>query len=274
MLCYKNGGLTREVIRDQYTDGSWETFNSHVDARPAGNAGLLGFYFTLKEIIPDGVQGNYFFNHTGDDQDKIERLSEDAFPPEAHARAVLESQLLSIRSRLVSILPSDTTPTSDSEASSSEGSTSSNPVPPRAATSLKRCIVTGGASTNPIIRQTIADILDLPVYVAGDSGGSAASGGCLLAKYAWWRRSKLRVKPRPALGLLSRVNVAVGGSVGGGKKGGVAVDEAKYTFEEMRSRVGGLKVDKVAEPRAESRVTYEKLLEHYRKCEDMVVQGV
>jgi len=234
MLCIKNGGLTRELIRDKYSSGSWSVFNNQVLSRPPGNSGRLGYYFTLREIIPDGAIGDHFFV---DGQRVIADDTEGSvFPPSAHARAVLESQLLSIRSRLASILPS------------SEGPSSRD---------LKRCIVTGGSSVNPLIQQMVADVLGLPVYVAPSGGGSAASGGALLAKFAWW-------KARRHQDVLSGPDCTVGDDP----------EAVGSTFEDMRKASGGLVVEKVAEPDRDKEKVYEDLIDTFRKCEDMVVRSL
>ncbi len=52
MLCYKNGSLAREAVRDAVAGGSWSTFNSLLAAGPAGNGGALGFFHYLPEITP------------------------------------------------------------------------------------------------------------------------------------------------------------------------------------------------------------------------------
>lgn len=235
MLCIKNGGLTRELIRNKYSSGSWSVFNDQVLSRPPGNSGRLGYYFTLREIIPDGAIGDHFFV---DGRRVIPNDTEgSAFPPSAHARAVLESQLLSIRSRLASILPS-------SETSSSRD--------------LKRCIVTGGSSVNPLIQQMVADVLGLPVYVTPSGGGSAARGGALLAKFAWWKARRHQ-------------------DVLGGSDCTVADDDLEAvgsTFEDMRKASGGLVVEKVAEPDRDKEKVYKDLLDTFRKCEDMVVRSL
>jgi xylulokinase len=202
MLCYKNGGLTRENVRDRFSSKSWDTFNEQVKSTPVGNNGYTAFYFALPEIIPDGVKGEFFFRSD-------EKVDSTDFPPEAHARAILESQLLSIESRVLSILPSSSH-------------------------ALHRCIVTGGSSANPIILQLVADIFDLPVYVASTSA-SATIGGALLAKYAWWK-------------------------AGGGKG----------TFEDMRGTEK--RVVEVAKPNEEHVRVYQDMIESYRKHEDKVVE--
>lgn len=158
MLCYKNGALAREQVRDRYGGGHWTQFNELVKSSPAGNGGHFGFYFPLPEIIPPGVRGDFLFSLTEDQE--IVQINEDDFPPSAHPRAILESQFLSIRSRVAAIMPENSPP-------------------------LQRLILSGGSSANHIIRQLAADIFGMDVYVAGQEG--AAEGGALLARYAWWR---------------------------------------------------------------------------------------
>ncbi|KAF9515738.1 hypothetical protein BS47DRAFT_1341664 [Hydnum rufescens UP504] len=245
MLCIKNGGLTREVIRDKYSSGSWSVFNDQVLSRPPGNSGCLGFYFTLREIIPTGVVGDHCFV---DSQRVIPGDTEDsAFPPSAHARAVLESQLLSIRSRLASILPPS------SEDSSSR--------------SLKRCVITGGSSVNPLIQQMVADILGLPTYVAPSGAGSAASGGALLAKFAWWKVQRHDDDDDDVLDTLDH-------APGTDRTIADRLQETGSTFEDMRKESGGLVIVKVAEPDRDNERVYEGMIDTFRKCEDMIVRSL
>ncbi|KAF8659819.1 hypothetical protein AX16_001704 [Volvariella volvacea WC 439] len=160
MLCYKNGALVREQIRDVYAEKSWDRFNELVEASPAGNSGALGFYFPLPEIIPPGVKGEYYF--TTDESGGVSRVEK--IPDEAHPRAILESQFLSILSRVEAILPAH------------------HPH-------LKSLIITGGSSANHTIRQLAADVFDMKVYVSSTKE-AAGLGGAILAKYAWWRTAK------------------------------------------------------------------------------------
>ncbi|OSX63987.1 hypothetical protein POSPLADRAFT_1136748 [Postia placenta MAD-698-R-SB12] len=162
MLCYKNGALAREQVRDRYASGHWTHFNELVEEQPVGNTGYMGFYFPLPEIIPPNVQGNFFFHAASSDVSPpvIKSVSDDEMPSSAHPRAILESQFLSIRSRITAILPEDAPP-------------------------LQRLVLSGGSSANPVIRQLAADVFGMRVYVAGKEG--AAEGGAQLARYAWWR---------------------------------------------------------------------------------------
>jgi xylulokinase len=153
MLCYKNGALAREYVRDHYASKDWSTFNSFVENTPAGNDGYIGFYFPLYEIIPQNVVGDYFFLNG--------HLITSIQDTKYHPRAILESQLLSIKSRIMSILPRDSRP-------------------------LKRLLLTGGSSANEAIQQMVSDVLNLEVYTAESMEGSSV-GGALLAMYAWWK---------------------------------------------------------------------------------------
>ncbi|KAI0046224.1 actin-like ATPase domain-containing protein [Auriscalpium vulgare] len=159
MLCYKNGALAREHVRDRYADKDWAKFNELVEQTPPGNNGRWGLYFTRTEIIPPHVKGEFHFTV----EDGIAQpLAADAFPESAHPRAILEAQFLSIRSRLAAILPAHAPP-------------------------LHRLVLTGGSSANPVIRQLAADLFGMPAYVAEETKEAAGTGGALLAKFAWWR---------------------------------------------------------------------------------------
>ncbi|KAF9461219.1 hypothetical protein BDZ94DRAFT_1372617 [Collybia nuda] len=158
MLCYKNGALAREQVRDRYAGGDWTRFNQLVEQAPAGNNGYLGLYFPLPEIIPPNIVGEYFFRGA---KDGGTPLLVDNIPLEAHPRAILESQFLSIRSRITAILPRDSPP-------------------------LQRLVATGGSSANQTIRQLAADIFGMKVYIP-TTKEAAGMGGALLAKFAWWR---------------------------------------------------------------------------------------
>ncbi|KAL7976449.1 hypothetical protein Chor_008398, partial [Crotalus horridus] len=55
LLCYKNGSLMREKIRDEFALGSWEEFSAVLESTAAGNGGKVGFYFDVREITPEAV---------------------------------------------------------------------------------------------------------------------------------------------------------------------------------------------------------------------------
>ncbi|THH32532.1 hypothetical protein EUX98_g1660 [Antrodiella citrinella] len=208
MLCYKNGALARDQVRNKYANADWAKFNELVEQTPTGNNGLLGYYFSLPEIIPPNVVGNFYFSTSP----SIRAVPESEVSAAAHPRAVLESQFLSIRSRIQAVLPANSPP-------------------------LQRLVLSGGSSSNPIIRQLAADVFGMRVFVAGQEG--AAEGGAQLARFAWWRE----------------------------ENGG------RGTFEEMRAFDGEEERMKcVAEPKEDNVRVYAGLVDAYRECEERVVE--
>ncbi|GMT18661.1 hypothetical protein PFISCL1PPCAC_9958, partial [Pristionchus fissidentatus] len=89
LICYKNGSLTRERIREG-CGLTWTTVSSTLAETPVGNDGAIGIYFDMDEIEPRVRAGNYRWNEKGD------RV--DSFPFSREMRAVLESQCLHLRS--------------------------------------------------------------------------------------------------------------------------------------------------------------------------------
>jgi len=161
MLCYKNGALAREQIRDRYADRDWSKYNTLVDGETAGCHGYMGLYFPLPEIIPDGVKGEFYFR-TNQSGAPIQ-IGENEVPGTCQPRMILESQFLSIRSRIAAILPPEAPP-------------------------LQRLVVTGGSSANQTIRQLAADLFNMKVYISSTKE-AAGMGGALLAKYSWWKQN-------------------------------------------------------------------------------------
>uniref|UniRef100_A0A8C2X8T1 Xylulose kinase n=1 Tax=Cyclopterus lumpus TaxID=8103 RepID=A0A8C2X8T1_CYCLU len=128
LLCFKNGSLTRERIRNKSTGGSWELFSVALRDTPLGNNGHMGFYFDSVEITPPAVGVHLF-----DPEDN--KVSE---TPQVEVRALVEGQFLSRRlhaERLgYSIIPGT------------------------------RVMATGGASSNKDILQVLSDVFNAPVY--------------------------------------------------------------------------------------------------------------
>ena len=55
LLCYKNGSLTRERMRDKCANGSWEIFNELINSTPRGNFGNIG------EFLPSTKYWKYVY---------------------------------------------------------------------------------------------------------------------------------------------------------------------------------------------------------------------
>lgn len=147
LLCFKNGSLARERIRNNCSEGSWEFFNQLLDSTPRGNFGNIGLYYNVQEIIPF-LCGDYRFNKAGDRIMKFTSL-------EVEVRALIEGQFIAKRAYAEDfgfIFDKDT-----------------------------KILATGGASCNKAILQVMADVFNAPVYVA-DVINSAAVGSAYQAK--------------------------------------------------------------------------------------------
>uniref|UniRef100_A0A6B2L1E7 Xylulose kinase n=1 Tax=Arcella intermedia TaxID=1963864 RepID=A0A6B2L1E7_9EUKA len=147
MICYKNGALAREQIRDRYASSSWELFSEYLKSSKPGNEGRIGFYFSEPEIIPY-AKGCYYFNS----DDTLVPAWED---PKVHVRAIVESQILSMYLH-----------------SSNIGLKATQGI-----------LVTGGSSKNPEILQILCDIFGVKVYT-GDQPNSASLGAALRAYHS------------------------------------------------------------------------------------------
>ena len=60
LLCFKNGSLIRESIRDTSAEGSWEAFEKALKRTSPGNDGKIGIYFDVMEITPFAVRTHRF----------------------------------------------------------------------------------------------------------------------------------------------------------------------------------------------------------------------
>jgi len=103
MLCYKNGSLAREEIRNKINDNSspeWDKFNSILSKTNVlgGSKRKLGFYFPLPEIIPDAPNGTWRFTLNDSLEPRIADTT-GSWRPEDDVRAIVESQALSMRLR-------------------------------------------------------------------------------------------------------------------------------------------------------------------------------
>ncbi|KAK2155300.1 hypothetical protein LSH36_243g02010 [Paralvinella palmiformis] len=148
LLCFKNGSLTRERIRDHCAEGSWDRFAEMLAQASPGNDGNIGIYFDVQEITPNTV-GVHRFNS------EDEKVSQ--FESAVEVRAVIEGQFLAKRVHAENL-------------GYDIGSKS-------------RVLATGGASMNKAILQVLADIFAAVVYVQ-DVANSACLGCAYRAKHA------------------------------------------------------------------------------------------
>lgn len=111
MLCYKNGGLARERVRDAINarlgvsdKTSWAEFDKLLLATPPlaqedeNQPMQLGLYFPRPEIIPDLPAGEWHFAYDPK-SDSLKRVDAAPHSPEQDPRVIVESQFLSLRLR-------------------------------------------------------------------------------------------------------------------------------------------------------------------------------
>jgi len=147
LICYKNGSLTREAVRNEFAESSWKAFEAALARTPAGNGGRIGFYFKEPEITPTVLRpGIYRF---GPDERPAR------FTPEQNVRAVVEGQYLSMRlhGNNIGLVP-------------------------------RKILATGGASVNKSLLQVMADVFGTRVYVSSQPN-SASLGAAYRALHGW-----------------------------------------------------------------------------------------
>ena len=158
LLCYKNGSLTREWIRDRFAGGRWRLFDRCLASTAPGNRGRIGFYFKEPEITPPVFKtGAWRFNERGK---PVRR-----FAAGEDARAVIEGQFLSMRlhGRNIGLAP-------------------------------RNILATGGASVNQAILKVMADVFNAPVFTSAQPN-SASLGAAFRARHGWECERKKRYVP-------------------------------------------------------------------------------
>jgi xylulokinase len=180
MLCYKNGGLAREKVRDELpkasVDNPWAVFEEHVISAPQLGESLqsgrvkLGLYFPLPEIIPNVRAGTWRYTYTEKGGNPtIEESTKGWKLPEDDARTIVESQVLSLRLRSQKLVTSP----DDGVA----------PQP-------RRIYLVGGGSLSPAIARVVGDVLGgyEGVYKLDVGGNACALGGAYKAVWAMERK--------------------------------------------------------------------------------------
>ena len=85
LICFKNGSLAREKIREHYQIADWKQFGELVAKTPPGNNGGILLPWFEAEIVPR-------VNQPG-----IHRFNLDEKDAAANCRAIFEAQMLSMR---------------------------------------------------------------------------------------------------------------------------------------------------------------------------------
>ncbi|KAK7527023.1 xylulose kinase [Phyllosticta citriasiana] len=190
MLCYKNGGLARERVRDALNalsnDGSktWDNFNKtalsdpilgQADPKDASAPMRLGLFFPLPEIVPNVRAGTWRFLYSPSKvsspsslsaiQSALTPLESDAAAwggPQTDARAIVESQFLSLRLRSANLV---------SEQRDAKTHATLPPQP-------RRVYLVGGGSQNGAIADLCGQVLGGAEGVFKlDIGGNACALG-------------------------------------------------------------------------------------------------
>lgn len=180
MLCYKNGGLAREKVRDALPHPApgahpWDTFSHHALATPPlaaaspSDPAHLGLYFYLPEIVPNISAGTWRYTCSAADGSNLQPASAADCSPEADARLIVESQALSMRLRSRPLV--------------SNAGHAGLPAQPR------RIYLVGGGSLNPAIARVVGDVLggSEGVYKLDVGGNACALGGAYKAVWAMER---------------------------------------------------------------------------------------
>lgn len=113
MICYCNGSLAREKIRDELngneTSRDWTLFNEALSDDSLANEDEIGVYFPLGEIVPS-VEATYKRAKFDPKSGEITKFV-DSFEDKRHdAKNIVESQALSCRVRISPLLSSTVSP--------------------------------------------------------------------------------------------------------------------------------------------------------------------
>jgi xylulokinase len=148
LICFKNGSLVRERLRDEYCQGQWEMYENLVETTEI-TRNQLYFSFANTEITPT-VQGDFIYGADG-----VTR--KESVDGRAAVKMHLDTWVLFLFHRLCSVFPT---------------------IP------FSRIIVVGGGSRSKSILQTISDVFSLPVMRLANGGEVSASlGAAYRAKF-------------------------------------------------------------------------------------------
>ena len=182
MLCYKNGGLAREHIRDALNAStpntptkSWDLFNTTalstapLSQTTPSSPMHIGLFFPRPEIVPNVKSGTHRFLYTPSTQ-SLSRADASTWPSKGSptdARAILESQFLSLRLRSQNLVSPQTR------------QNTTLPAQPR------RIYLVGGGAVNPAIAELAGQVLGGSdgVFKLNIGGNACALGAAY--KAAW-----------------------------------------------------------------------------------------
>ncbi|KAL8783026.1 MAG: hypothetical protein Q9213_004923 [Squamulea squamosa] len=186
MLCYKNGGLAREHIRDSLPKPAdaanpWQQFDQVASSTPPlgqssdpSSPMKIGLFFPRPEIVPNVRAGTWRFNYKPNTNALMAADETTWSQPEDDARAIVESQLLSLRLRSRDIVESPTGPNAH--------------LPPQP----RRVYLVGGGSKNATIAKIAGQVLGgvEGVYRLDVGENACALGAAYKAVWAVEREDK------------------------------------------------------------------------------------
>lgn len=188
MLCYKNGGLAREHVRNGINgtpdSTSWDKFDKTALSTPPlsqkseSEPMRMGLYFPRPEIVPNVRDGQWRYSY----DPKTEQLTRlpSTFDP-TDARTIVESQMLSLRLRSAPLITAPT-PASNGDNDNNAHTKTAPPQP-------RRVYLVGGGSSNPAIARICGDVLGgIEGIYRLDIGGNACALGA--AYKAVWGRER------------------------------------------------------------------------------------
>lgn len=197
MLCYKNGGLAREKVRDVLPPApaggdQWANFNKAVLDTPvlgrqldSNEKAKLGLYFYINEIVPNIPAGTWRYTcNPADGSDLTPAAANADWSAEQDARIIVESQALSMRLRAQRLVHNEQP--SETAGAKTDASVPRLPAQPR------RIYLVGGGSLNPAIAQVLGEVLGGAegVYRLDVGGNACALGGAYKALWSVERTSE------------------------------------------------------------------------------------
>lgn len=185
MLCYKNGGLARELVRDSLPSSpevltSWQKFDQIATLSPSlgqssdpSSPMKLGLFFPRPEIVPNVDAGTWRFLYKSRTSALMVADETTWNHPEDDVRAIIESQFLSLRLRSRDLVESPTGPNAH--------------LPPQP----RRIYLVGGASRNAAIAKIAGEVLGgwEGVYRLDVGENACALGAAYKALWAVERKS-------------------------------------------------------------------------------------
>jgi xylulokinase len=100
ILVYKNGGVTRQSVRDRCAAGSWTGFEEALSSSVPGNGGVIGLLLDLPEITPQTDRTGQFFA-TVSEPNRCVSEQQLGLSDAQIVRAVVEGRFLTMRGRLL-----------------------------------------------------------------------------------------------------------------------------------------------------------------------------